>query len=57
MDKIMPYIRPVIFIVFGTVILVRDINGFIPAYAVFIGCICYALGRAYFIYKKEKSGR
>ena len=53
MDKLMPYIRPVIFAVFGTVILVQDINGFIPAYAVFIGCIIYAVTRAYFIYKKR----
>jgi hypothetical protein len=56
MDKIMPYVRPLIFVIFGTVILVKDINnGFIPAYAVFVGCVIYAVLRAYFVYKKQKT--
>jgi hypothetical protein len=55
MDEIMRYIRPIIFVVFGTVILVKDINGFVPAYVVFLGCLAYALFRAYLIYKKPKS--
>ena len=54
MDKIMPYVRPLIFIIFGTVIYVKDINGIVPAYAVLIGCYTYAAGRAYFIFKQQK---
>jgi hypothetical protein len=54
MDKIMPYVRPLIFIIFGTVIYIQDINGFVPAYAVLIGCYVYAAVRAYLIFKKQK---
>ena len=50
----MPYVRPLMFIIFGTVIYMKNINGFVPAYAVLIGCYVYAGFRTYFIYKKQK---
>ena len=51
----MPYIRPLLIVIFGTIIWVKDINGFLPGYVIAIGCYIYGAVRSYFLYKKSNN--
>ena len=53
----MPYIRPLLIVIFGTVIWVKDINGFLPSYAIAIGCYIYGGARSYFLFKKSNNSQ
>jgi len=51
MDKILPYLRPALFFVFGTIIWVKQINAFMPAWSIAILCYVYGGVRGYFVWK------
>lgn len=55
MDKITPYLRPLVIVVFGLIIWYRKLDTFVDAWV--IGCLCLAYGllRAFFVWKKSRA--
>ncbi|MDB4835440.1 hypothetical protein OAH12_02515 [Cyclobacteriaceae bacterium] len=54
MDKVLPYVRPLIIVVFGLTIWIRGIETFVPSWVTFVLCLIYGGVRTYFVWKKNQ---